>query len=246
MAAVLACGDGAVLSHRSAAALWDIRPTSRGRIDVTVPARCRRTRPGIDIHRPRTLTAEDCDRARAVPCTSVARTLVDLAEVIDRRQLERAVNRAEILNLLDHRALTSALERVDGRTSRKVLESVLADTDRHDTLTRSELEERFLALCRAGGLPQPRVNAWIALDRGEGLEVDFLWTSRRLIAETDGRAVHTTHGAFENDRRRDQRLAAVGYTVLRFTYEQVTHRPDEVQTTLRRLLAPSGPAPTPP
>jgi hypothetical protein len=237
MAAVLACGRGAMLSHRSAAALWELRRTERAKIDVTVLTHsCRRA--GIDVHRTRSTAADDRARQRGIPCTSVARTLLDLAEVVDRRALARACNQAEIASLSDLGALRDVIARARGRRGAVVLRAVLEDAGRSETLTHSELEERFLALCLGAGLPQPRVNAWIALGEiaGDGLEVDFLWPGRRLVVETDGRAVHATRQAFQRDRRRDQRLTVAGYRVVRFTWDQVTSRPAEVTGTLEGLL----------
>ncbi len=236
MAAVLACGPGALLSHRSAALLWGLVPSSPTRVDVTVPTRSPRSSQGVLVHRPRSLSERDRTAVRSIPCTSVARTLVDLAGVVNRRQLERACNQAEVLRLFDHRAVAEALNRGRGRRGAALLRRVLADSARAHTFTRSELEERFLALCRSAGLPQPRVNAWVELAPGDGLEVDFLWPAQRIIAETDGRAAHATRWAFENDRRRDQRLIAAGYTVVRFTWDQVTSRPQEVDATLAGLI----------
>jgi hypothetical protein len=234
IAAVLACGRDAVLSHRSAAALWSLRPTTRAAIDVTVPRRVGVSRPGIDFHRTTGLEPGDLTRVRAVPCTTVARTLVDLAEVIDRRELARACERAEVLRLFDARALEGALAWTTGRHGAPALRDVLAHYA-GDPHTRSQLERRFLALCFAAGIPRPRVNAWIDLDGG-GLEADFLWEAQRLIAETDGHRTHGTRRAFERDRRRDQRLALAGWRVVRFTWRQITLDPDEVARTVTGML----------
>jgi very-short-patch-repair endonuclease len=233
MAAVLACGRGAVLSHRSAAALWDLRRSERARIDVTSPTNAGRTRQGVDAHRARTLPPDERALVRGIPCTSVARTLVDLAEVVNVRALERACNQAEVLWLLETRALEATLARAHGRHGAALLGRILAAGSRAETPTRSELERRFLALCHAARLPRPQVNLWIA---DAAVEVDFAWAAQRLVAETDGRAYHATRRAFEEDRRRDQRLALAGYRVVRFTWDQVTREPRDVAETLRRLL----------
>jgi predicted transcriptional regulator of viral defense system len=234
IAAVLACGPGAALSHRSAASLWALRASTRPAIDVTVPRRTGLSRPGIDIHRTTSLERADTTRVRGVPCTTVARTLLDLAEVVGRRELERACEQAEMLRVLDTRAVEDLLGRAEGRRGAPVLRAILGEqTD--DSLTRSELERRFLALCAAAGIPRPRVNAWIDLDGG-GVEVDFLWEARRLIAETDGHRVHGTRRAFERDRRRDQRLALARWRVVRLTWRQITLDPDEVARTIAGML----------
>jgi hypothetical protein len=196
---------------------------------VTVPRRVGLSRPGIDVHRATGLEPGDLTRVRGVPCTTVARTLVDLAEVIDRRELARACEQAEVLRLFDARALEGALARTTGRHGAPALRDVLA-LYAGDPHTRSQLERRFLAPCSAAGIPRPRVNAWIDLDGG-GLEADFLWEAQRLIAET-----HGTRRAFERDRRRDQRLALAGWRVVRFTWRQSTLDPDEVARTVTGML----------
>jgi predicted transcriptional regulator of viral defense system len=235
MAAVLACGRGAVLSHRSAAALWDLHRRERARTDVISPTNSGRSRQGVDAHRARSLPPDERACVRGIPCTSVARTLVDLAEVVDVRELERACNQAEMLWLLETRALTATLDRAHGRHGAALVRRILAQGGRTETPTRSQLEERFLALCHVARLPPPQVNVWIA---EAAAEVDFAWPAQRLIVETDGRAVHATRHAFENDRRRDQRLTLAGYRVVRFTWDQVKREPREVAETVRRLLNP--------
>lgn len=227
MAAVLACGDGAVLSHRDAAALWELRPTARPRVDVTVP-RSRAAVAGVDLHRSRRLDTVDVTRRERIPVTTVARTVVDLADVLGERGLESVLERAEALRALDVRAVEDARARAPGRRGHARLERALS---RPPELTRSELERRFLKLCADHGLPAPGVNRRIA-----GLEVDFLWRDRALAAETDGWAHHRTRSAFERDRERDQRLAREGVRVLRFSYRQVERAPAEVAETLRAAL----------
>lgn len=235
MAAVLACGLDALLSHRSVAAHYGIRPDHRATIDVTTPRPGGRARPGIDVHRSRSLTAADITVVDGVPCTSLARTLLDLAEVLDRRGLQRAIERAEVLRLFDMRAVDDVLARANGRRAAPLLRSVLAEHAPASTLTESELEELLLAICRSVGLPAPEANAWVLLDC-EQFKVDFLWRKQRLIVETDGRAVHGTRQAFERDRRRDQLLTVAGWRVVRFTWRQLTREPDSVARTLRALL----------
>ena len=236
MAAVLACGPGAALSHREAAALHGLRPSSRGSIDVTSPRRTGRGRRGIDVHSGAILEPHDVIVVDGIPCTTVARTLLDLAEVTKRRQVERACDRAEMLELFDLVAIADQLERASGRRGAPALRAIVDDRLRATILTRSELEECFLELCRASSLPQPQVNVWIALEP-TGYEADFLWPQQRLVAELDGRTVHATHRAFEHDRRRDQRLTLAGFTVVRFTWRQVVDEPAATVATMRALLA---------
>ena len=237
MAAVLACGTDAVLSHRSAASLWGLRTSARTAIDVATRTRAGRDRAGIDVHSGSTLAACDLTTVDAIPCTSLARTLLDLAEVVSVRSVERAVERAEILRLLDMGPIDEVLARAGGRRGAAVLRAVLSEIRLGTTLTRSELEERLLAICREAALPRPELNAWIAHSDGGGAEADFLWREQRLIVEVDGRDVHTTRRAFEHDRRRDQALMLLGWRVVRFTWRQVLFEPVYVAATLRRLLA---------
>jgi predicted transcriptional regulator of viral defense system len=237
MAAVLACGPNACLSHRSAASLWGVRSNDRSAIDVVVPSRAGRMRDGIDVHRGGGLAPADRTTLDAIPCTSLARTLLDLAEVVGARGLERAIERAEILRLLDMRPIDDVLRRAGGRRGAGALRAVLAEIEPGSTLTRSELEERFLQICRDAALPAPEIGAWISHPGGGGAEADFAWRDQRLIVDVDGRDVHTTRRAFEHDRRRDQRLMLAGWRVVRFTWRQVVHEPAAVAETVRALLA---------
>jgi very-short-patch-repair endonuclease len=233
IAAVLACGPGAVLSHRSAAAAWGLRATDRARHEITV-ARRRRPRADIDVRFTRRLGAEDVATLRGIPITSIARTLIDLAAVLRPDALERAVHQAEVLRLLDAGALRSAVDRADGRRGVGTLRRVLAEPDPGHT--RSRLEERFLALCRRERMPPPRLNAHVPLDDGH-IEVDALWARARVVVELDGAAAHRTARAFEADRRRDGALVARGYIVLRLTWRRVTQEPEAVAAELRQVLA---------
>jgi very-short-patch-repair endonuclease len=233
VAAVLACGPDAVLSHRSAAALWDLRPTTHGAIDVIAP-RTRHRREGINIHLPRCLEPEHRAEVRGIPCTTVARTLVDLGSVIDSAAVERAWRRAAMLDLLDVRGVERALGSGHGRRGAQLLRALLTESGA-DTITRSELEERFLALCRVASLPRPGVNVQVGAN-GAIHEVDFLWGEQRLVAETDGWGPHHTRAAFESDRRRDADLLVAGLRVVRFTWRQITREPTAVAATLRALL----------
>lgn len=235
MAAVLACGEGAVLSHRSAADLWGLRRTDRARIDVTALGQGGRARRGIEVHRTAWLADGDVTVEDGIPCTSVARTLMDLARVVHRRSLERACDQAEVLELFDLRAVDELLLRLRGHPGTARLRAVLGEHEIGATLTRSELEERFLALGEHAGLPRPRVNSTLMLE-GQPHEVDFLWRSERLVVEVDGWAYHRSRWAQERDRRRDQLLSRAGWRRERFTWRQVTAEPDWVVSTLRLLL----------
>jgi hypothetical protein len=235
LAAVLACGPAAALSHRSAAALWGLLATSRHAIDVTRPGRSH-IRAGIQVHRARAIRPHDVTAVRGVPCTAVARTLLDLSEVVSRRRLERALDQAEMLRILDASSLEELLDRSAGRRGAPILRAVLGDHRTGAALTRSELEDVFLGICRSAGIAHPEVNAVIEASGG-ALEVDFMWRLPRLIVETDGHRTHGTRAAFERDRRRDQLLALAGWRVVRFTWRQITRDPDAVVHVVRGLLS---------
>jgi predicted transcriptional regulator of viral defense system len=238
MAAVLACGEEAAVGYRCACELHEL-PVRRGPlIDVVSPRRTGRRRDGIRVHSGATLATHDRTVIDSIPCTSLARTLLDVADDATRREVERAIDRAEQQQVLDMRALDDVLARADGRRGAKLLRAVLAEHRAGSTLTRSELEEAFLAICRAVGLPPEAVNAWIPFPDGGGAEADFLWRAEHLIVEVDGRDVHTTRRAFDSDRRRDQRLMLLGWRVVRFTWRQVMFEPAYVAETLRGLLEP--------
>jgi very-short-patch-repair endonuclease len=208
MAAVLALGGGAVLSHRSAAALWKLLPSTNEPVDISLPSRNgRRRRRGIRIHRPESLQPQDTTRRRGIPVTSPARTLGDLKATTSDRELRRAIRQADFLGL---------------PTGPDV------EVDR----TRSELERRFLWLCRRYRLPAPSVNMPVG-----GLTVDFCWVEHKLVVETDGYQAHRGRAAFEDDRDRDLKLRALGFEVVHLSYEQVFRKPDEVIAVLKSLLS---------
>jgi very-short-patch-repair endonuclease len=235
MAAVLACGLASALSHRSAADHRALRPTSREAIDVISLQRTGRKRAGIDAHTSSSLQPRDIEIVNGIPCTTVARTLLDLAAVLPRRAVERAFDEAEVLQVLDVGPLDDVLARAGKHPGAGMLRSILNDHSPGTTRTRNDLEEAFFAICRSAGLPQPEVNAWIPLEP-TGYEPDFLWRAEQLVAETDGGATHTTRHAFEHDRLRDQRLMLAGFRVVRFTHAQVFDDPRHVERTVRGLL----------
>jgi very-short-patch-repair endonuclease len=228
LGAVFACGPGAALGCRSAAGQWGILATSRRTIDVTVATRGGRPkRRGIDLHCVRRLDERDVTRLDGIPVTTVARTLVDLCSVVPDRMIERALEQSYVLRLIAPGSIEDALERAVGRRT-AALRRLLAAQRSSPTLTRSDLEEAFLALCRRGGLPDPEVNVHL-----HGYEVDFLWREQRRVVEVDGYAFHSMRGAFERDRRKDVDLELAGFPVTRFTHDQVIYDPDE---TLRRTV----------
>jgi very-short-patch-repair endonuclease len=233
MAAVLACGDGAALSHFSAAVLWGILEAHGQPVHVTAEEqrKCR----GVVVHQA-PLKGERVRRLGIV-VTTPARTIVDLADVVPRRRvLERAIDEAEYLKL-DWRG--AAPRR--GRRGSGLLASALAVHEPGSTRTRSELEEQFLGFCDSRGFRRPEVNCGI-----EGYECDFVWRQERLIVETDGGAAHGTHRAKERDPIRDADLQIAGWRVIRIPSVRLSRQPDAVETQLRRLLTPAPAVPAAP
>jgi hypothetical protein len=228
LAAVLACGEGAVLSHVSAAAHWDLLITSAALIDVTA-ARGRHGGPGIRLHRARSRDARDATRHEGIPITTVPRTLLDLAATMPPQRLERAIAQAQRLNRFDHTAIRDVIARSNGHRGTGALAKATADND--PKWTRSELESWFLGLVRDAGLPEPMVNASLTAPDHPRLDPDFCWPTHHLIVELDGWETHRTHAAFEADRGRDAALQADGWRVLRFTARTTPH------TIQRRLHA---------
>jgi very-short-patch-repair endonuclease len=236
MAAVLACGEGAALSHRSAAELCGLHRFDRPSIDVVTTARrTGRGQEGITTHAARELRDTDLTAINAIPCTAVPRTLLDLAEVVNRRTLERAIDRAEILRVFDLRAIEEVLSRADGRSGVAALRSVL-DVYRQPAITRSELEELVLAMCSEFEIRGPEVNQWVMLPGGSVM-VDFLWRAEKLVLEADGRQVHSSRRAFERDRERGQRLMLAGYRVMHCTWRQVVNEASVLARRISGLLA---------
>jgi hypothetical protein len=204
---------------------------------VTVPNQRGRRRARIDAHGTGSLAAADVTAVRGIPCTTVARTLLDLGELLDQRSVERALERAEQLWLIDLRALEETLRRANGHHGAGKLRRLLRRAVRPSTVTKNDLEELFFRASRKAGLPDPEVNAWIPFEDGGGAEIDFLWREQRLAVETDGRETHGTRQAFESDRLRDQRLTLLGFRVLRFTWRQVEDDRERVAATVMALLA---------
>jgi predicted transcriptional regulator of viral defense system len=242
MAAVLACGEGAVLSHRSAARLHGLGNYGNHRIEVTVPSRSTRTHSGVAVHRSTTLTESDVTVVNGIPTTTIPRTLFDLGEAITARQLERAFDQADAMQALDLNEITDQLARNATRTAAKAVRHLLKTHYIGSTPTENEFEDRFLALTRSLGLPDPTPQFYIDPGDGEPLiRADFAWPDRKIVVETDGRKTHGTRQSFESDRRRDQRLTAAGWTVIRTTWRQLTQRPHELKPVLLKLLGPGSP-----
>lgn len=230
MAAVLACGPAAVLSSWPAAAHWRMRDRAGGPVHVTVP-RGRHARSGIVVHHAR-LPPDEITVHEGIPITTVPRTILDIAAAGDRRDVDRALKEAEFLRLADPLSLQDLVDRYPGRrgvrTVRQVLEAAALGLD----ITRSELEELFLALVAQYGLPRPRTNVMLEV----GFEVDCVWPEHRLVVELDGHASHATRAGFERDRERDRVLQAAGWRVVRITWRQLHDDPERVARDLARLL----------
>jgi very-short-patch-repair endonuclease len=229
MAAVLVCGDGAMLSHRSAAELWGI-----GRegdvIDVIVRRKCEIRRKGLKVRSRPSLGAKSVTRWRGIPVTDPVQTLIDLATELPPLRLERAVNEADKLDLVDPETLRREIDGHRGEPGVKKLATLL---DRHTfRLSDSDLEVLFRPLALAARLPAPLTKQWI-LD----YEVDFHFPGHDLIVETDGLRYHRTPSQQARAARRDQIHTAAGFRVLRFTHWQIAHAADEVTATLRKVAA---------
>lgn len=229
LAAVLACGDDTVLSHRSLATHVRLLPHGAGPVEVTVPCSTAKRRRGIVVHATRSLPRAEVTRVLGIPCTTVERALIDLAGTEDAATLERAVEQAFALNLLGRTRMREALARANGRRGSARLRRLLAGLVEGLPWTRSELERRFLRLVRDAGLPAPVVNR-----HREGHRVDFAWPQADLVVETDGRATHDNPYAFHNDRARDLDLELAGWHVVRLTWSQVVDEPQRVGEVLRR------------
>jgi very-short-patch-repair endonuclease len=229
IAAVLACGPNALLSHQSAAELWGIRSLQGGPIHVSVPIERKPRVRGVRVHRRGKLTARDERLRRAIPVTSPVRTLADVADSISAKQLEAVVNAADKLDLVDPERLRQELVELRGQRGVPALVRLL--DRRVFRLTDSELERRFLALVRSAGLPQPATRQVV-----NGFRVDFHWPDLGLVIETDGLRYHRTPSQQVRDRLRDQAHAAAGLTTLRFTHAQVHFEPHEVVDVLARVI----------
>jgi very-short-patch-repair endonuclease len=226
MAAVLACGPQAVLSHSSAAALWRIGSEVRDLIEVSVASPHHRRRPGLRIYRRPSLWPEDHTLCYRIPVTTPIQTLIDMSSRLDRPGIERMINEADKYDLAHPPGLREALDARAGEPGVARLRHIL---DRRTfRLTKEELERRFLPLARQAGLPVPLTGEWV-----NEFEVDFYWPGLGLVVETDGLRYHRTPAEQARDRLRDQAHTAAGLTPLRFTHEQVRYEPEHV----RRILA---------
>lgn len=230
MAAVLACGDDAVLSHFSAAALWRIGFERRGLVELSLPSRSHRKIPGLRIHRRPSLRPRDVTAEYGIPVITPIQTMIDLSLRLDRRGVERMINEADKYDLAHPPGLRRALDERKGELGAAKLRQIL---DRRTfRLTKEELERRFLPLARKAGLPVPLTGQWV-----NEFEVDFYWPDLGLVVETDGLRYHRTPAEQARDRLRDQAHTAAGLTQLRFTHEQVRYEPDYVRGILAQTAS---------
>jgi very-short-patch-repair endonuclease len=229
MAAVLSCGPAALVSHGSAAALWGIQAWD-GRIDVVMPYRVARNRPGISVHRRFGLEVGPGPHIERIPVTDPIATLIDLATSVSPTGLERAIREADRLDLIDPEALRDALDSRSRRPGVGRLRSLL-DSETF-SLTDSQLERKFLRLVRAAGLPLPETQRWL-----NGFRVDFYWPDLGLVVETDGLRYHRTASQQKKDRVRDQAHAVAGLTTLRFTAAQVRFEAEQTMATLTAVAS---------
>jgi very-short-patch-repair endonuclease len=228
MAAVLACGDHAMLSHRSAAELWEIGWEENRRIDVTIRRDVKISRRGVKVRRRPKLPERSVVRRFGIPVTNPTQTLVDLATELKPVRLERAVNQADVHDLVDPETLRRSLDAYVGMPGAKTLRTML---DRHTfRLSDSDLEIYFRPLALAAGLPLPLSKQWVI-----GFEVDFHFPDHGLIVETDGLRYHRTPAQQARMVKRDQTHTSHGFRVLRFTHWQIAHSPNEVADVLRRV-----------
>jgi very-short-patch-repair endonuclease len=224
MAAVLACGEGAALSHASAAALWGIR-SKEARIEVSVPAHRAPQPRGIRVHRRASLTADDVTKRHGIPVTTPAATIIDLTPRLTDAQTEAAVNAADNLDLIDPERLRTEIDKRPGRPGTKPLRVLL---DRATfVLTTSELERLFVPIARRAGLPKPDTQVML-----NGARVDFFFAELGLVVEADSLRYHRTAHQQAKDIRRDQAHTVARLVPLRFTHFQVAHEPAYVEATL--------------
>ena len=230
MAAVLACGEGAVLSHLSAAVLWKSWLRRTVGIDVVAPGQ-RRSRPGINLRRARHLDPRDITKFNGIPVTTVPRTLVDLTDVLTAEQLANVIHEAAFHNRFHLRAVHAAMARANGRRLR-VLNAALEANAAGSAGTKSGLEDRFLALIRRAGLPEPLPNVHVEV-AGDRIEVDAYWPELGLCAEIDGPG-HGRPRTQQEDSARDRALEAAGLRILRFTEHDIDDRPTTTTAALDR------------
>jgi hypothetical protein len=237
MAAVLAIGERAVLSHRSAAELWRLRGQGGGAIEVTLPSKSRHVS-GIRRHSSCVLLPDEITVEDRIPVTTVPRTIFDCAAAGDVDLVEHLMREAEFRQRYDRLSLPHLLERYPRRRGCRTVRLALRRLEESPSgPTASPLEDRFLPFLRAYGLPIPRLNEWIDLG-GRRYKVDCRWPGTKEIVELDGFSAHGTRSAFRDDRERDRRLRVAGYGLTRISWAQLDDEPAAIAADLRALLGP--------
>jgi very-short-patch-repair endonuclease len=229
MAAVLACGRDALLSHRAAAALWELRTAPTGPLDVT--ATSRHNIPGIRCHYVRTIHPDDRAEIDCIPLTSLARTLLDQAVILSHQRMRTTLEAVERREILNFARLDALVARSNGHRGVGRLRAALNELHGHPLWTQSQLEILFLELIRSAGLPEPQVNVFLL-----GELVDFYWPEHKLVVEADGWGFHRSRRSFEENRLRDTKLQIAGIRVIRPTYKRIVHEPRALLADLTALL----------
>jgi hypothetical protein len=238
LAAVLACSEGSVLSHRSNAALLGFRRDWAGGVDVTAPGRAGRSRVGIHVHRADLLLPSEVTEVAGIRCTTAARTVVDLASVVRPDAVEYAIHAAQSKRLVTRAEIAAVVAHLPGRRGTGVVRAILRLTDESEDDARSQNERRFRRILRQAGLPAPEGNFWIALEDfpAGGVEVDFAWPDLRVAVEIDSAIYHETERAFVNDPARDRALMLAGWRVIRFSDRDLIDHPGRVAAQMRAFL----------
>jgi very-short-patch-repair endonuclease len=227
-AALLYAGDDAVISHDSAAALWGLTEIPSF-VAITMIGRNAKGQPGVRVHRVKALDIRDVRLRHGLPVTSPARTLIDCAA--GSLPLDRLLNEARALDLVKDAEIYAAMDRCPGRKGTAALRALM-ETEMDDGFTRSKAEHALRRMVRESGIDRPIFNTKVV-----GVEADAYWAAHRLVVEVDGYLTHGRWVKFQSDRVRDNRLVAAGYTVLRFTWHQLKHRPMYVLAQVVRTIA---------
>jgi predicted transcriptional regulator of viral defense system len=233
LAGVYAAGDGAVLSHRSAAALWALGVPTNGPVEVTSQLG-KAISSGVRVHES-SIPQDEIVERRRIPVTTVARTLLDYAAVARRAEVSEAFRAAEANRRITAEGLDAALRRHPGRRGNATVRAILKDAGYGRGIRRSRLEARFDTFLRRHGFPAPARNVWMRVGPID-IEADCLWAEQRLIVELDSRTFHDTDSAFENDRARDRTLKVHGWTVVRVTWRHLEKEERQLARDLRALL----------
>jgi predicted transcriptional regulator of viral defense system len=241
LAAALSSGDGAVVSHGSAAELLGLWTKRAVPVDVIAPGQTGRKIQDIRWHNVRRPLPDEIEARDGIPCTTVSRTLVDMAGRTSYTSLRRLVEQAAVLRQLEVREVDRVLAhgRRRGAPNLRAILEIWRTDDEHRPLLRSPLEAKLLPILLESGVPRPECNIKLRIDAGKPVEVDMLWRARRLVIEVDGEETHGTRGAFQSDRQRAQRLVAAGYRVAGISWLQAVNETAAVVARIKRMLGPT-------